>query len=195
MEWKRKLNLFNWNLILVSWFLLQVSGDVGAIIQMIGPHPKKFSGKSGRCDELINAINRKVPAWESEIRIKIYVWSSSIIHPSSVLLNPWFCPKTKPTFVYKIIILWNNKRFLEAIDDRNRGKFQIFIWIQFFGFFFFGISNTLSWPLTSFVFLSFSFYFLVFLIKIKLETSVLSPWLDNWELFERSQCFFCFSFC
>jgi len=41
---------------------LEVSQDVAAIIQMIGPHPKKFAGTSGRVDELVNVISRKVPA-------------------------------------------------------------------------------------------------------------------------------------
>ncbi|TMW51096.1 hypothetical protein DOY81_003827 [Sarcophaga bullata] len=41
---------------------LEVSPDVAAIIQMIGPHPKQFAGKSERVDELINIISRKVPA-------------------------------------------------------------------------------------------------------------------------------------
>ncbi|XP_046805075.1 uncharacterized protein LOC111684104 [Lucilia cuprina] len=41
---------------------LEVSPDVAAIIQMIGPHPKQFAGKSERVDDLINIISRKVPA-------------------------------------------------------------------------------------------------------------------------------------
>ncbi|XP_059219395.1 uncharacterized protein LOC106088670 isoform X2 [Stomoxys calcitrans] len=41
---------------------LEVSPDVAAIIQMIGPHPKQFSGKSERVDDLIKTISRKVPA-------------------------------------------------------------------------------------------------------------------------------------
>lgn len=41
---------------------LEVSPDVAAIIQMIGPHPKQFSGKSERVDDLIKIISRKVPA-------------------------------------------------------------------------------------------------------------------------------------
>lgn len=41
---------------------LEVSPDVAAIIQMIGPHPKQFAGKSERVDDLINVISRKVPA-------------------------------------------------------------------------------------------------------------------------------------
>uniref|UniRef100_A0A1A9WJB7 Uncharacterized protein n=1 Tax=Glossina brevipalpis TaxID=37001 RepID=A0A1A9WJB7_9MUSC len=40
---------------------LEVSPDVAAIIQMIGPHPKQFAGKSERCDDLIKAISRKAP--------------------------------------------------------------------------------------------------------------------------------------
>lgn len=40
----------------------QVSQDVPMIIQMIGPHPKQFAGKSERVDELIKIISRKVPA-------------------------------------------------------------------------------------------------------------------------------------
>lgn len=42
--------------------LFKVSSDVAAIIQMIGPHPKQFSGKSERVDDLIKIISRKVPA-------------------------------------------------------------------------------------------------------------------------------------
>lgn len=42
--------------------LSQVSPDVAMIIQMIGPHPKQFAGKSERVDELIKTISRKVPA-------------------------------------------------------------------------------------------------------------------------------------
>ncbi|EDW67805.1 uncharacterized protein LOC115771879 [Drosophila novamexicana] len=41
---------------------LEVSPDVQMIIQMIGPHPKQFAGKSERVDELIKIISRKVPA-------------------------------------------------------------------------------------------------------------------------------------
>ncbi|EDW43234.1 GM26461 [Drosophila sechellia] len=41
---------------------LEVSQDVPMIIQMIGPHPKQFAGKSERVDELIKIISRKVPA-------------------------------------------------------------------------------------------------------------------------------------
>ncbi|XP_053969608.1 uncharacterized protein LOC129253321 [Anastrepha obliqua] len=41
---------------------LEVSADVAAIIQMIGPHPKQFAGMSERVDELVNNISRKVPA-------------------------------------------------------------------------------------------------------------------------------------
>lgn len=44
------------------YFSLQVSADVPMIIQMIGPHPKQFAGKSERVDELIKIISRKVPA-------------------------------------------------------------------------------------------------------------------------------------
>ncbi|XP_037950781.1 uncharacterized protein LOC119681610 [Teleopsis dalmanni] len=40
---------------------LEVSADVAAIIQMIGPHPKQFTGKSDRINELLNVICRKVP--------------------------------------------------------------------------------------------------------------------------------------
>nr|NP_001303445.1 uncharacterized protein Dmel_CG6972, isoform B [Drosophila melanogaster]ALI30630.1 uncharacterized protein Dmel_CG6972, isoform B [Drosophila melanogaster] len=43
-------------------FLEVVSQDVPMIIQMIGPHPKQFAGKSERVDELIKIISRKVPA-------------------------------------------------------------------------------------------------------------------------------------
>jgi len=42
--------------------IFQVSQDVPMIIQMIGPHPKQFAGKSERVDELIKIISRKVPA-------------------------------------------------------------------------------------------------------------------------------------
>jgi len=41
---------------------LEVAPDIGPIIQMFGPHPKMFSGKSERVDELIKQISRKAPA-------------------------------------------------------------------------------------------------------------------------------------
>ncbi|XP_067615089.1 uncharacterized protein [Eurosta solidaginis] len=41
---------------------LEVSADVAAIIQMIGPHPKQFAGMSERVDEIVSQISRKVPA-------------------------------------------------------------------------------------------------------------------------------------
>jgi len=47
----------------IAYFpIFQVSQDVPMIIQMIGPHPKQFAGKSERVDELIKIISRKVPA-------------------------------------------------------------------------------------------------------------------------------------
>lgn len=38
----------------------QVSADIPQLVQMIGPHPKTFKGSSERCDELIDAISKKV---------------------------------------------------------------------------------------------------------------------------------------
>lgn len=37
-----------------------VSPDIPQLIQMIGPNPKDFKGKSGRIDELITIISKKV---------------------------------------------------------------------------------------------------------------------------------------
>lgn len=39
---------------------VQVSPDVPQLVQMIGPHPKEFKGASGRIDDLIDQISKKV---------------------------------------------------------------------------------------------------------------------------------------
>lgn len=43
----------------LSRFIL-VSPDIPQFVQMIGPHPKDFRGKSTRIDELIDQISKKV---------------------------------------------------------------------------------------------------------------------------------------
>lgn len=40
-------------------YFLQVSPDIPQFVQMIGPHPNTFKGKSGRIDELIGLISKK----------------------------------------------------------------------------------------------------------------------------------------
>lgn len=44
----------------MNYLIQQVSADIPQFIQMIGPNPKDFRGKSDRCDELIDIIVKKI---------------------------------------------------------------------------------------------------------------------------------------